>query len=178
MTALTVAGTSRLWLWLAGAGLGLALIFGALWLAYSHGRSVEKGEWQALWNDRDARDAKAKLTGAETERAKEQAHQRAIDQVQADAEKQIDTALTQAADAATAADGLRQRVNQLLAADRASRSSCATAGSTAAETPGNLLAVVLDKSVARNRELAALADSARIAGLACEAAYNALRVPP
>lgn len=156
----------------------LLVVVGCLWLAYDHGRSVEKAEWQASWNDRDAHDAKAKLTATETEREKEQALQRTIDQVQQDAEKKIDTALTQAADAATAADGLRQRVNQLLAADRARRSACATSGSTAAENPGNLLAVVLDKSVARNRELAALADSTRIAGLACEAAYNAIRASP
>lgn len=157
---------------------GVLAFAGCLWLVYSHGRSVERSDWQARWNARDAGDAKAAASAIEAERDQEQAYQRSINQVQQNAEKQIDTALTQVADAVNAADGLRSRVNQLLAADRERRNSCTSPGGSPAENPGNLLAVVLDKSVARNRELAALADSARIAGLACEAAYSALRGSP
>lgn len=164
-------GTGRL----SAFAVGVALLVGSLWLTYCHGRSVEMAEWQARWNARDESDTAARLAATEAERIRERTMQQSIDQVQADAEKQIDTALTHAADAASAADGLRGQVAKLLAADRARRNACATGSSPAAEIPGNLLAVVLDKSVQRNRELAAIADSARIAGLACERAYESLR---
>lgn len=177
MTALEPV-TARVWAWLAGFAVVLVIVVGSLWLAYDHGRVIEKAEWDAKWATRDLSDSTARLAATDAERAKERAHQKAIDQVQQNAEQQIDTALTHAADAALAADGLRSQVNKLLAADRARRAACATAGSPAVENPGNLLAVVLDKSVARNRELAAIADTARIAGLACEAAYGALRGVP
>lgn len=175
---MTLTGAGRLWLPLAGGALALALLAGGLYLAYDHGRAVERAEWRVRWSDRDAGDTAARLKATETERAREQTLQHAINQVKTDAEQQIDTALTQAADAANAADGLRNRVEQLLAADRARRNTCTASSSAAAENPGNLLAVVLDKSVQRNRELAAVADAARIAGLACEAAYGALSGSP
>lgn len=146
----------------------------ALFVAYEHGRSTTEDAWLARWNARNASDAAARLATSEAERRREQTLQHAINQVNADAEQQIDTALTQAADAANVADGLRQRVDQLLAADRARRSACVASGGPAAENPGNLLAVVLDQSVARNRELAAIADTARIAGQACERAFDVL----
>lgn len=174
MSLLALAGTSRVWPALAASAAAIVLLVGVVWLSYDHGQSVEKAEWQAKWNKRDSDDLQAAKDASEAERSLEQAHQKAIDQVQADAEKQIDTALTHAADASLAADWLRGQVAKLLAADRARRDSCAPSSSQAAENPGNLLAVVLDKSVQRNRELAALADSARIAGLACEAAYKAI----
>lgn len=169
---------SRIWAWLAGLALVLVMVVGSLWLAYDHGRVTEKAEWGARWTARDLSDSVDRQAATDAERAKERAHQKAIDQVQQNAEQQIDTALTHAADAALAADGLRSQVNKLLAADRARRGACTPAGSPAVENPGNLLAVVLDKSVARNRELAAIADTARIAGLACEAAYGELRGVP
>lgn len=146
----------------------------ALFVAYEHGRSTTEDAWLARWNARNASDTAARLAASEAERRREQALQHAINQVNTDAEQQIDTALTQAVDAANVADGLRQRVDQLLAADRARRSTCAASGRPAAENPGNVLAVVLDQSVARNRELAAIADTARIAGQACERAFDAL----
>lgn len=148
----------------------------ALFVAYGHGRSTTEDAWLARWNARNASDAAARLAASEAERRREQTLQHAINQVNTDAEQQIDTALTQAADAANAADGLRQRVDQLLAAaaDRARRSTCAASDRPAAENPGNVLAVVLDQSVARNRELAAIADTARIAGQACERVFDAL----
>jgi len=39
-----------------------------------------------------------------------------------------------------------------------------------------LLSIVLSESVERNRQLAEYADSAREAGLTCQAQYNSLRV--
>lgn len=175
MSALvTTAITSRLWPYLAGGALGLMLILGSLWLAYSHGRSVVNEQWQGRWNKRDAEDEAAALRATNAARELEKSRQNIIDQVQADAEKQIDIALTHATDASIAADGLRSQVARLLAADRARRNSDPTVFSQTAENPGNLLAVVLDKSVQRNRELARIADAARIAGQACERAYDSL----
>ncbi|GAB7533642.1 hypothetical protein PS3A_60580 [Pseudomonas sp. 3A(2025)] len=164
---------------IANSRIGWALLalmaqLAALFVAYGHGRSTTEDAWQARWSARNASDAAARQASSEAERHREHVLQHAINQVNTDAQQQIDTALTQAADAANAADGLRQRVEQLLAADRARRSTCVASSRPAAENPGNLLAVVLDQSVARNRELAAIADTARIAGQACERAFDVL----
>jgi hypothetical protein len=162
-----------------GAALLIMLaITGILFGAYHHGVTVTDAEWQAKWSDRDKADTAATLKATEAARELEQTLQRDIDQVQTDATKRLDQARATAASASTAADGLRKQVEQLLAAGRASSNSSSGTGSTPRDTSADLLAGLLDKSVQRNRELAAVADSSRIAGLACEAAYDSVHGDP
>lgn len=158
----------RFWMPLAAA----LLLAGSHFAVYSHGKSVERGEWSTRWADRDTADADARAAAEAAARAAEQAEQAHMNKVQTDAIQRLETAQTDAAGANASADRLRVQVDKLLAADAARRKAGTCASSAAAENPGNLLAVVLDKSIARNRELAAFADSALIAAQACRAAWH------
>lgn len=159
----------------AGAALLILLaIAGILYGAYHHGVTVTDAEWQVKWSARDEADTAAKLKATEDARALEQSRQRDIDQVQTDATKRLDQARATAVTASNAADGLRKQVDQLLAAGRARTNSSAGTSCAPRDTSADLLAGLLDKSVQRNRDLAAIADSSRIAGLACEHAYDSL----
>lgn len=71
--------------------------------------------------------------------------------------------------AGRAADGLRGHVATL-----AGQCSTPATGSAPGADPGALLADMLGRMEAAGRELAAEADRARIAGTACERAYEAL----
>ncbi len=92
------------------------------------------------------------------------------------AKKEADQARADARAADAVAGRLRQRVAQLVAASRAGGDSTATGGSSAASDPIGVLADVLERADRRAGVLAEYADAARIAGLACERAYDALTV--
>lgn len=156
------------WKALTAAGL----LIGAWAWGFSHGQGSERAEWELRWAVRDANDLQAFALAEQQARQNEQAAQAAMDQVQADATKRIEGAEADAVGAGLAADRLREQVAKLLAAGRASGKAETCTGGPTAENPGNLLAVVLDKSVQRNRELAAFADSALIAAQVCQAAYE------
>jgi hypothetical protein len=163
----------------AGAALLILLsIAGILYGAYHHGVTVTDARWQAKWSDRDKADTAATLKATEVARALEQSRQSQMEEVQTDATKRLDQARATAATASTAADGLRKQVEQLLATGRARSNSSSGTSCAPRDTSADLLAGLLDKSVQRNRELAAIADSSRIAGLACEAAYDSVRGDP
>jgi len=160
-----------------GAILFLAVLAGmALFGAFYQGQTTKNIEWQARWSQRDADDAQALAKAEVDARTLEQQRRQAIDEVQRDATQKLEQARTDAAGANAAADRLREQVRRLLlASDNACGDPGVAPGRTPASNPGNLLAVVLDQSVARNRALAAVADTARLNGLACEAAYEAVR---
>ncbi|WP_368035314.1 DUF2514 family protein [Burkholderia lata] len=75
------------------------------------------------------------------------------------------------ADAASAADGLRRQVSELV--DRA-RGSASSSGGPATGDAIDLLADMFGRADARAAELAAIADEWAIAGRQCESDYNAL----
>jgi chromosome segregation ATPase len=153
-------------------------IAGILFGAYHHGVTVTDAKWEAEWAARDEADTEATLKATEAARELEQTRQSQMEEVQTDATKRLDQARATAATASTAADGLRKQVEQLLAAGRARSNSSTGTGSAPRDTSADLLAGLLDKSVQRNRQLAAIADSSRIAGLACEKAYDSLTSAP
>ena len=158
--------------------VALLLVAGALFGAYHHGLSVKDAEWQAQWNDRDTRDAKAKRDNEAAERAKEQARQLAINKVIQDGQQIIDRATADADAARASADSLRGAADTIaarLAASQAGGNSCTAAASQAATRAVMVLADVFKKSVRRNTELAETADSAIARGGVCEAAYSALQ---
>ena len=88
-----------------------------------------------------------------------------------DARNQQSIAETAAADAASDADGLRAEVRRLRSRI-ATHDASAAGRSTAEQSAFGVLADLFDESVRRNQVLAAEADSARIAGLACERIYS------
>lgn len=101
-------------------------------------------------------------------------HERDKKTIEQEAQQRIDAARSDASAAAVKSGRLQQQLTtirkQLVDYSRAE-----SIGNPAAST-GVLLADVLSKSVERNRQLAEYADSAREAGLTCQAQYNSLRV--
>lgn len=109
---------------------------------------------------------------AEAQRAKEYADQQQMNKVQTDATQRLEALRTDADSANAAADRLREQVGKLLGANPVCPTARAGTSSQTASNPGNLLAVVLDKSIQRNRELAAFADAAITAAQSCQTAYS------
>lgn len=93
--------------------------------------------------------------------------------IQADAQQRIDVARRDAVDAAVKSGKLQQQLANIRK-QLVDYSRTESIGNPASNT-GVLLADVLSKSVERNRQLAEYADSAREAGLTCQAQYNSLR---
>lgn len=130
------------------------------------------GRVQQAWDKENTRAANALVVQALAIRDKEQSLQAAMDEVQRNASQQVEQLRADAAGADAAADRLRQRVDTLLAT---SKTASACTSRTAAENPGNLLAVVLDKSIQRNRQLAEYADALRVAATSCVSSYEKAR---
>lgn len=152
------------WKFLAAA----VLLIGAWGFGFNHGSNSV----QQKWDKETASVATALAQNAIHAREKEQALQDSMNGIQRDATEKAEALQAAATSAADTAGRLRQQVNKLLAADKAA-GTCTSR--TATENPGNLLAVVLDKSVTRNRELAAFADLAMNAAKACAVGYEKAR---
>lgn len=149
--------------------VGAALVLGYFLIAaYGAGaRSV-----QQKWDAERVTIAQALTKNAEAQRAKEFADQQQMNKVQTDATQRLEALRTDADSANAAADRLREQVNKLNGANTVCPSTTAGTSRQTASNPGNLLAVLLDKSIQRNRELAAFADAAITAAQACEKARN------
>ncbi len=92
---------------------------------------------------------------------------------------QLEAARQDLAGAAAASDRLRERTaGHVAAARQAARGPGTTGGIKAAGDSLGVLADVLGRADTRAGLLAAVADQARAAGLACERDYNALRAAP
>ncbi|MGS1116858.1 DUF2514 family protein [Castellaniella sp. UC4442_H9] len=105
-------------------------------------------------------------------RMTEQARWAAREGVINDAKKQAAAAAADANTARAASERLRQQIAQL---QRRARDAATAGGSQAAGDPIGVLAVVLGELDDRAGVLAKYADASRIAGLACERAYQSLR---
>jgi hypothetical protein len=93
-------------------------------------------------------------------------------EVQRNAQEKLDAVAADVAAAGSAAERLRERVAEL--SRRPAASPGAADGGEAAEAARLVLADVLGRIDAAAGELAAYADRARVAGMACEAAYDSL----
>lgn len=149
--------------------LAVAALAAAVWI---HGDRYGQRKVQQEWDAERTAIAQALADNAKAQRDKEYAMQQSMNEVQRDATQRLEALRTDADSANAAADRLRQQVGKLLAADTVCPSTRAGTSSQATSNPGNLLAVVLDKSIQRNRELAAFADAAITAAQACNAGYS------
>lgn len=157
-------------LWLA-AGIALALAYGG-------------GRWQQSRADAaryDAERTKAALSASTDQvkavdraRTEEQRRTAAQSEIANAATKDLEKARGDARAAGDAADRLRARVAELLAASRAGKDSTSPGTGPAAGDTDALLAELFRRADQRAGSLAADLDAARIAGLACERAYDAL----
>ncbi|WP_323600610.1 DUF2514 domain-containing protein [Pseudomonas putida] len=160
--------------WPARLGL-LALVFASYWGVYQHGRSVERSQALATAAQRDSGDRLAEVIGERGARQEEQRRAEAQEEARAHAYEQH-----QAADAGAAgADAAGQRLHDE-GAKLAATVSCPStdtaviARGQAATRAAMVLSDLLTRADDRAGELAKAYDQARIAGLACEASYNAL----
>lgn len=154
------------WIWamaIAVTGLGGALIHQSLAL---DALKAEHAQYVA-GVERAARQA------TDAARARELRRQREIDEVRNHAQDQIRLASADAAVAASAADSLQQQVDRLLAG-RAACNTRVTQGSAAVRDLTDMLADLRRRADERAGQLAQIADASRIAGQACEKAYDAL----
>lgn len=115
------------------------------------------------------------VTDAVTQaRTEEQRRINTLEVIADDTRSKLADAHADAATARTAAAGLRQQL-----ADYRQRARCSpavTGGGTSTEDPLYLLSDLLSRADERAGELADFADRASIAGRACEAAYDSLRL--
>lgn len=146
-----------------------------LFCGYRIGVDTTEDEWRVKWAEQAQRLADAERAYTELARAEELRRQAAINEVTENAQTEIDRARADAAAAHAAADSLRDQAQRLAAAagKTCSNPSPAAAGK-AAGSAGLVLADVLGRADDAAGELAAVLDRSRIAGLACERAYDAL----
>lgn len=158
-----------------GWALVAALLVASGWVANGWrlgGRIEQLQAAQAKQREGQATALAAALEAARAEEQRRSAEQRGIANAAA---KERDQALADARAAGAVAEQLRVRAAQLAAAARAAGNSASSGGSSAAGDPLDVLTDVLSRADARAGELAAYADRARIAGLACERSYDALK---
>ncbi|NVL44060.1 DUF2514 domain-containing protein [Pseudomonas syringae pv. actinidiae] len=159
--------------------VGLLLILLALastlYGSYRHGVTVTDLAWQAKWAEQSKVQSEAVATTTTEYRTEEQRRQKAANQVANDARQEQTAALNDAAVADAAGDRLRVQAGKLAAS-----ASCvpgdpgASERGKAATRAAMVLSELLSRSDARAGELAKYADSARIAGLACERSQKSL----
>ncbi|MCY1286290.1 hypothetical protein D9M70_352590 [compost metagenome] len=125
-------------------------------------------DYMLLISERDRR-AEAKA------RTEEQRRQQAVDEVEKDAKGKLDEARADAATAQSAADRLRVEVDRLRAGRSATCSAIAAQQRQAGESAVVVLAELLESADRMAGDLAAALDRSRVAGLACEAAYEGVR---
>lgn len=156
----------------------VALILGGAFLSGSwFGARQANTDWALKWKQRNADDATALAKRQAEARAEEQRRQGEVDAIEKRAEGQIAQAAADADHARAVSDGLHDEAAKfaarLAASERARRAATASGGATDI-TGSELLAELFRRADKRAGELAETADQARIRGLTCEAAYDAL----
>lgn len=150
------------WLYL-GAALLLA---SALVIAYHKGHASADAAWELKVTQLKAdQEAQAREVERNT--------QSKMEKIQDAAEKQIAMARSDAAVADAAADSLHKQASAY--ARKLSQCSATASSSQAGGRGGAVLADLLERADKRAGELAAALDRSRVAGLACQAAYDVVR---
>lgn len=154
---------------------GTAFFTGSWW-----GARQMNTHWMLKWQQRDASDAVALAQRQAAVRTEEQRRQGEIDEIRKQASQQF-AGIQRDADRARAAyhrlhNKADNLARQLAARERACRAGTSGTGQT--ETGSAvLLADLFRRADERAGELAREADEARVRGLACEAAYDAIAAP-
>jgi hypothetical protein len=151
--------------------LGLA----SHWVTYQHGRSVERAVAGQASAKRDSGDRQAEVIGERDARQEEQRRAKAQEAARAHAQEERTIADSGAAGADAAGQRLRDEASNLAATVSCpGPDTAAVARGQTATRAAMVLSDLLARADERAGELAQAYDRARIAGLACEASYNAL----
>lgn len=166
----------KYWLHIAAA---VALI-GACWWTYNQiydaGYNDANASWEKKWIDQAAKLAEDRVKDEQEQRAREQYWQQQLNEVQQNAEQKIIDLEADLVIANSTADGVRDHARRM--AERASKACSGSgtgAGGTSTESTSVVLAELFTRADEVAGELAEAYDRARIAGLACERGYGALR---
>ncbi|EPD5962874.1 TPA: DUF2514 family protein [Enterobacter roggenkampii] len=158
--------------------LAAAAVWGFSHWRYIAGYGDADQRWREEWAQRDARDATALAQRQAEARAEEQRRQGEIDAIRKQTSQQL-AGVQAAADRASAVSrGLHAKADELARklADRERACGAGTSGRSEAKASGAaLLADLFKRADERAGELAREADEARARGLACEAAYDAVK---
>ncbi|EKT4527574.1 DUF2514 domain-containing protein [Pseudomonas putida] len=153
----------------------VVVLLGSHWAAYQHGRSVERANAGQATAQRDSGDRLAEVIGEREARQEEQRRAHAQEETRAHAQEERKIANTGAAGADAAGQRLHDDGAKFAAAISCpGTDTAAIARGQAATRAAMVLSDLLARADARAGELAKAYDQARIAGLACEASYNAL----
>ncbi|MCI2809403.1 DUF2514 family protein [Eoetvoesiella caeni] len=150
---------------LIAAAVGLALAFGSGWMVQGWRYTAEIAQ---IRTDQATALANAQAKARKTEHA----YQNVLEGVVHDADAKVAAA---AIDAAAARDNAGRLRAQLTRLSRSPRNTTTAGSGPATGDPIGVLAVVLSEVSDRSTELAGFGDQSRIAGLACEAAYDGVR---
>lgn len=155
--------------------LAFVLAGGLLLCGYFIGSNHKDDEWRLKWAEQSQRLADAERAYIDLAKAEELRRMTAINEVSQSAQTEIDRARADADAARAAADGLRNQAKRLAAtASKACGNPGTAATGKAAGSAGLVLADVLGRTDDAAGELAAALDRSRIAGMACEKAYDSL----
>lgn len=149
----------------------LAVVLVVAAVGFGGGWLVNGWRLASAHNAEKAKQAEQVAQQIEAARAEERRRTLVIQEVADAAQTQLETVRADAGRARDAAERLRQRVADLVAASR--RPAPAGSGQAAGD-PIGVLADVLGRADRRAGVLAEYADRARVAGQACERAYDAL----
>jgi hypothetical protein len=161
------------------AAVAVAIVLmamGALYGAYCHGQTVADDRWKAQWADQQALQAKGLAAATTANRTEERRRQAAVNQVANDARQQQVEAVADAAAADAAGQRVRDQAGKLAAgASCTPGDSGATQRSQAATRAAMVLSDLFQRADERAGELAKAYDAARVAGMACEVAFDKVR---
>jgi len=153
----------------------LLVLLGSYWLMYQHGRSVERANAGLASAQRDSGDRLAEVIGERGARQEEHRRAQAQEEARAHAQEERTIADAGAAGADVAGQRLRDEAGKLAATISCpGTDTAAVARGQAATRAAMVLSDLLARADERAGGLAKAYDRARIAGLACEASYNAL----
>lgn len=146
-----------------------AMLAGACYLTWF----VTDSRWQSTYDKQQTAYADASAKAQQAARDKEQEYAASLKKVQGKADARVAKSVADAASANAAVNRLYAKLNKILTDTSTEITGTRQQGKSASETVV-LLAHVLQKSVERNRQLAAFADEAWDAAATCEASYNAV----
>lgn len=156
---------------LAGAFLLTVCVFAAGWMANGWRKDAVIAQMKTDQANERERQSFAQMKAVDDARAEEQRRAQTLSEIANDATKQADMARADARAAGATAERLRQRVATLL---RDASNPAATGAGPTTGTAGVVLSDVFTWADNRAGELAEALDASRIAGAACERAYEAL----
>ena len=154
---------------LAAAGVALALSFGA-------GFKLADHNWAAKWADAERDAARSQLQAVNDAVATYRSRVTELERVNDETKQQLADAFVAARNADAESDRLQHALDDYLRRSSAKHCTASTTSERAATATDQLvLAELFRRADKRAGELAAIADDSRIRGLACEAAYNAIK---